>query len=166
MSIPLSLFDSIQDYASEIQRRVQQEIQSGQSIHFQRMKLSMGQRLKDLIQESYLTKSSGGIDEAGEQWSATKKFQTSGGRMLIVSRRLLEGFQVEPTETGFRIVNRVKYAPQQFSMRSAYPQELPARWLSELKRSAIPHLTALVREIVDQIDSTSAVSSHLTARRI
>jgi len=114
---------------------------------FELAKEAMAESLRKSVIDDYRTKSLGQTGEDGQTWEATQKFLRDGKRMLIVTETLINGFEIEVTDYGFRVYNDVEYAKHQLNKRLPWPNDqLPPVWIKRMLQAAKPHLAKMVVE--------------------
>lgn len=128
---------------------IKTELMNPSNRHVQGAKTAMGKTLLKLIRQAYKEKSVGHRDEQGISWKKTKRFKETGEPMMIRSGDLLNGFQVEHTPTGLRVVNNVPYAKFALGVRPPWKSngKLPREWVEKLAFAARPFIVKLATEI-------------------
>jgi hypothetical protein len=135
--------------AEAVVRGLKKSLTSSDNAILRRMKIAMGNELIKCIMEAYKVKSKGGVDLAGIKWKPTKAFLAGKRPILINKRKLINGFDVELTDKGFKIVNRVEYSVYAFARRKPWPADnrrFPEEWSKRLLKVAKPYLERLTRE--------------------
>ena len=134
---------------------LKRELSNPANPHLKAAKQAMAEKMIELIQASFETKSRGQTDVTGVQWEPTKEFTRTRRAMLIKTKRLLKGFEFHLTDSGFQIFNRVPYADFQFKKRKPLDtKRLPENWLKQIASAATPHLTKLGMEAAQSLSSS------------
>lgn len=102
--------------------------------------------LIDLVQEDYIIKGLGGTDSAGIQWDLTKRFESDGPYMMVLTGKLLKSLNYRLTSTGFELYFDTPYAQYALAKRPAWPDghTPPASYLQVVQEAIKKALSQVI----------------------
>lgn len=102
--------------------------------------------LIDLVQQDYIIKGLGGTDSTGIKWDLTKRFETDGPYMMILTGRLLKSLSFRTTHEGFELYFDTPYAKFALGKRPAWPDgsHPPASYIEVVQDSIRSTLSQLI----------------------